>query len=304
MAGWGVTLGRSRLQIGIVRALYPRRGGPGSHRSTAVSVAAILQMCGALGVMACGGATIEKDVATIDEARAVWLAVRDQNMEAFAEYFNSLPRSDSRASLPPAGGGDDYWLAAMLRSPRDSMPADPIRFGFQAFLTTLPPDISPMLQRRLSLNGRPLKEEVNPLASGRIAAAGCDFLTQEPRIYVAPDLREKASEVAYPFWRFHEYAHHFLEHVRCEGDSARYPESPAEEVAADSLACRLLEEFEDGVRVQDRVMGELYGLYLPGDSVHPPTRTRSLLIDCDCSGRAGLEWAQKPGQKCPQARAE
>jgi len=133
----------------------------------------------------------------------------------------------------------------------------------------LPPNIKPILDYTLILNGDTIKEEKIEVRKKTIGEAFC--INGKPAIRYYTKLKY-IDGYGIAFFRMHEYAHFLLGHMDCNGNVFPKPEL---ELAADKKAIELLEQFKDGDRVVDHARGILLGLNTKGTSTHPSSRERA-----------------------------
>jgi len=138
-----------------------------------------------------------------------------------------------------------------------------------------PPNIEPMLKRKLFINEKEIQVEINSIANKRGAVAYC--LNSQPKIYLPKKEDNRISPYALVFFRFHEYAHHILGHTSCtKGVNL----TSKEEIMADCYASDMLEhEFgEDGKFVIHHMAGTLNGINVSASGHYPSSNSRAELL--------------------------
>lgn len=139
-----------------------------------------------------------------------------------------------------------------------------------------PPNIAPMLNRKLLLNEKEIPVVINAIANKRGALAMCDEYNQ-PIIYLPKKDDKRISPYALVFFRFHEYAHHLLGHTAC---TRGVKLTSKEEIMADCFASDMLEnEFgQDGVAIIHHMSGTLNGINRSADGHYPSSQERAELL--------------------------
>ena len=138
-----------------------------------------------------------------------------------------------------------------------------------------PPNISPMLSKKLMLNNKEISVKLNSIANKRGAVAYC--INNQPIIYLPQKDDKRISPYALVFFRFHEYAHHVYGHTTCtKGVNL----TSKEEIMADCFASDILEhEFgQDGLFIIHHMAGTFNGINLRAKGHYPSSLTRAELL--------------------------
>lgn len=130
------------------------------------------------------------------------------------------------------------------------------------------PKIEAMLKKELQIKGEKIEEKYLPRTNNLIAQLGCK--NGKPIIYYFSNAKKDL--VCFTFIRFHEFAHVALKHSSCPDNVQRRRRY---EYEADSMAIAMLLEYEDGIRVIDRVAGFFYAVNYPGGMQAPGSKERA-----------------------------
>lgn len=138
-----------------------------------------------------------------------------------------------------------------------------------------PPNIEPMLEKKLLIDGKEIPVEINSIANRRGAVAYC--INNQPKIYFPNKEDKRISPYALVFFRFHEYAHHVLGHTSCTRGMKL---TSKEEIMADCYASDILEdEFGiDGAFIIHHMAGTLNGINTSASGHHPSSIIRAQLL--------------------------
>lgn len=185
--------------------------------------------------------------------------------KAMEEYYSQLKMSNDVVDIEMS---DSTNLKALFWDSGNSVN--------QAKITIIPPpNIAPMLSRKLLWNEKEIPVEINKIANKRGAVAYC--VDSQPKIYLPKKDDKRISPYALVFFRFHEYAHHVLGHTIC---TRGVNLTSKEEIMADCFASDILEnEFgQDGVAIIHHMSGTLNGINMSASGHYPSSLTRAELL--------------------------
>lgn len=132
--------------------------------------------------------------------------------------------------------------------------------------------------RPMGSDGRPIAIRTTPTSADLRFLGVSDCKSGNREVYVNKDLDRRVPPIVLAFYQYHEFAHHTLGHIPCDG--ARPPAiSPhTKELAADCEAVRLLREKfgEDGNRIGFAVVGQLNGISRSITETHPSDVQRAI----------------------------
>jgi hypothetical protein len=136
-------------------------------------------------------------------------------------------------------------------------------------LKLIPPDIKPIMDFPLLLNGDTINEEWIYVRNRSLGEAYC--INGKPSIRYYTRFKY-IDDYCIAFFRMHEYAHFLLGHLEC---GKRVFPSPELEFEADKKAIELLEQFPDGDRIIDHARGLFLGMNTRNTSTHPSSVKRA-----------------------------
>ena len=184
----------------------------------------------------------------------------DPPIDPITEFFDKLDIGESDQGELIDIESENFWSKFSLfgnKSNKENLPL-------------FPPNIKPIIEFPLLLNGDTVKEEKVKTRKRTIGEAFCVNGKPTIRYYT----ENKYLDVyGLAFFRMHEYAHFLLGHMECSKNVSPKPEL---EFAADKKAIELLVQFEDGERVADHARGIMLGMKTRRTSTHPSSYERAM----------------------------
>lgn len=132
--------------------------------------------------------------------------------------------------------------------------------------------------RPVATDGLPITIRAIPTSADLRTLGVSDCRSGQREVYVNKDFDRRIPPIVLAFYQYHEFAHHTLGHIACDGKRPPAIAPHLKEFAADCEAVRLMREHfgEDGIRIGFAVVGQLNGTSRGLTDTHPSDVQRAL----------------------------